>query len=303
MKQTLRFASLLTLLSFPLIAESVPAVPAGTYTKDGWKLVWSEEFNGTGLPDTNLWLFSVGYVRNNEPQYYTDRRLANCEQRDGSLVITARKEAVPNAAYEEGSSDWRKNRKESEYTSAGIETVPSRSLHFGRIEVRAQMPRTPGAWPAIWTMGEGIRKSGEEFWNWPACGEIDIVEIWAARSNIVYTTLHTATEEVRHWKDGVHRSFGSGNITLSDTEAPWSGYHIYTMDWDEHNLYFYYDGRMYNHVNLDEATWPSGENPFCKPQYLMLNLALGGWGNDLSEQTQFPIEMKVDYVRYYQRER
>lgn len=293
---------LLTCLhTLPLVAESVPAVPAGTYTRDGWRLVWADEFNTPGLPNTNLWQFGIGYIRNNEPQYYTDRRLENARQQDGCLILTARKESFPNAAYEEGSPDWRKNRNLADYTSAALETTPRHALLFGRIEIRAQMPHTPGAWPALWTMGEGIRSQGDAFWNWPACGEIDIVEIWAARSNTVYTTLHTATEEVRHWKDGIHRSFGSGNLTLPDDRAPWNGFHTYTMDWDEHNLYFYYDGALYHHVHLDEATWPSGGNPFRKPHYLMLNLALGGWDNELSDKTSFPIEMKVDFVRYYHR--
>ena len=287
----------------PALSEPPAPVPAGTYTRDGWELVWSEEFDGSGPPDPAVWTPEVGYVRNQEPQYYTAGREENAVLRDGCLVITARRESVPNAAYEEGSGDWRKVRRESEYTSACLESSPGHLFHYGRIEVRAQMPRTPGAWPAIWMMGQAVRLPYEspDYRNWPACGEIDILEIWAARANKVCTTLHTAKEDVRGWKDGNHRSFGSASLDLPDAEAPWNGFHTYTMDWDEHSLYFYYDGRLYDHVDLDQATLTNGRNPFRLPHFLLLNLALGGWDNALSPDTAFPIEFKIDYVRHYRR--
>ena len=165
------------------------------------------------------------------------------------------------------------------------------------------MPRTPGAWPALWMMGQAVRLPYEspDYRNWPACGEIDILEIWAARANKVCTTLHTAKEDVRGWKDDNHRSFGSASLDLPDAEAPWNGFHTYTMDWDEHSLYFYYDGRLYDHVDLDQATLPNGRNPFRLPHFLLLNLALGGWDNALSPDTVFPMEFRIDYVRHYRR--
>lgn len=287
----------------PAFSDAVPSVPSGTYTKEGWTLEWAEEFNGTGLVDSPDWDYAVGFIRNGEAQYYTDRRKENLEQRDGCLVITARKEPFPNAAYEEGSDDWRKNRKEAEYTSANIETSHKRLFLYGRVEFRAQMPNVPGAWPAIWMMGEGIRLKWEdpEYRNWPTCGEIDMLEMWCARPNTVYTTLHTSLRDVKGWENDNHKSIGGGSVQCEDRDAPWNGFHTYTMDWDEHNLYFYYDGTMYNHVNLDEADLPNGRNPFRHPMYIIVNLALGGWDNALSDRTIFPMEMKVDYIRYYKR--
>lgn len=125
---------------------------------DEWQLVWSDEFNGEGLPDKNKWSYEVGYIRNDEKQYYTDGRIDNIRQEDGYLVIEARKESY----------------KGFDYTSASINTRESASWTYGRVEVRAKLPQGIGTWPAIWMLGKSINEVG-----WPASGEIDIMEhVW-----------------------------------------------------------------------------------------------------------------------------
>ncbi|MDR3246305.1 MAG: glycoside hydrolase family 16 protein, partial [Prevotellaceae bacterium] len=120
-----------------------------------WELIWSDEFNYSGLPNSRKWNYEEGFVRNREAQYYTKARLENAKVENGELVITARKEAYDAASY----------------TSASINTRGKFEFQGGRIEVRAKLPEGRGVWPAIWTLGTNINKVG-----WPVCGEIDIME-------------------------------------------------------------------------------------------------------------------------------
>ena len=307
-----------------------------TYSTDGWKLTWSEEFNGKGVPNREVWKSEVGFVRNHEPQYYTDMREENCCQKDGSLVITARKETWPNADYLKQKSGWKYSVKEAKYTSADITT--KRTFLYGRIEVRAQMPGGWGAWPAIWTLGDCLRKPKEdpEWWNWPCSGEIDILEIWGNSPNRIAACLHTSTDGFKQKANEHHQVIGGGDRHCGKGEEPWNGYHTYTLDWYEDKVVMFYDGKRYGGATLSKGDWKDGSNPFRKPHFLLLNLALGGYGNPVCEvdtpqmrekkgpdgkvlkdengqkimeptgkiipAAQFPMEMKVDWVRYYERQ-
>ena len=134
------------------------------------------------------------------------------------------------------------------------------------------MPSSIGAWPRS-GRSESIRlpKDDPGYWNWPACGEIDIVELWANQSNRVASCLHTSKDATR--EKGPHAVIGGGDLQLKPEEAPWNGFHTYTLDWDEDNVYMYYDGRQYGRGKLSRGDWPDGQNPFRKPHYLILNLA------------------------------
>lgn len=288
--------------------------PRETYSTDGWKLSWSEEFNGSGTPDRGIWSPEVGFVRNHEPQYYTDMRPENCVQKDGALVITARRETWPNADFGKQKSGWKYGIKEAKYTSADITT--KRTFLYGRIEVRAQLPNTQGAWPAIWTLGDSLRKkpSDPDYWNWPCSGEIDIVEVWGNSPRRVAACLHTSTDGFKQKANEHHTVIGGGDMQTAEGQAPGDGFHTYTLDWYEDKVVMFYDGKRYGKADLSRGDWKDGSNPFRKPHFLLLNLALGGWGNKLVDEdwtdpktgkvvpaAKFPMEMKVDYVRYYQR--
>jgi beta-glucanase (GH16 family) len=120
------------------------------------KLVWSDEFNYTGLPDSTKWTYEHGYIRNHENQYYTLARKENVFVHDGVLEIKGGKENYANEFYKKGGNDWRTSDSLTRYTSASINTLGKASWKYGRVEVRAKIPKGLGVWPAIWMMGINI---------------------------------------------------------------------------------------------------------------------------------------------------
>jgi beta-glucanase (GH16 family) len=248
-----------------------------------WKLVWSDEFNKPGAPDPAKWTFEEGYIRNREAQYY---RPENARVENGSLVIDVRKEQFPNPKYQQGSEDWRRVQF-AEYTSASLTTEGKASWTYGRFEIRAKFPRGRGIWPAIWTLGTNRRTAG-----WPTCGEIDIAEYFA----------HTADELTAnvHMKKYNH-AIGTGKGAKTTLRAPWEDFHVYALEWTPEKMEFFVDGRKY----FEFANEHSGPEawPFDQPQYLILNVAVGGsaGGKHGIDPSIWPQKMEIDYVRVYQR--
>jgi len=257
---------------------SAAAGPA-PISADGYRLVWSDEFDRDGPPDPAKWTFELGFIRNNEHQLY-QRENAWCN--NGLLIIEARRERRPNP-YHAMKRGWQYDRQQAEYTSAMLTTWGRARWLYGRFEMRARIDTRAGMWPAWWTLGTNIHLVGH-----PSCGEIDIMEYYGARglmSNVCWGPWNT------------------GNRPLSTFKDPgWSSkFHVWRMDWDESSLVFYVDGERWNSQDISKTTTSSG-NPFREPQYMLLNLAIGGdWGGDPSK-TEFPARLEVDYVRVYQKE-
>lgn len=250
-----------------------------------WELVWSDEFDYTGLPDRAKWGYEVGFVRNQELQYYTQDRPENARVENGNLVIEARRETFPNPRYEAGSQNWQTARENADYTAASLVTLGKASWQYGRIEVRAKIPQGKGAWPAIWMLGTDRGKI-----RWPLCGEIDIMEFVGKEPEFIHGTCHYAGE------DGKHKSSGS----KTKTAAPYDDFHVYAIEWNEERIDFFFDELKYFSFPLDKAgTGP--ENAFRKPFYLLINYAVGGsWGGAVDPGI-FPSQYLIDYVRVYQR--
>ena len=250
-----------------------------------WRLVWSDEFDAPGLPDTNKWNYEFGFVRNNELQFYTRARQENARVENGMLVIEGRKERFPNPAYRPG-ADPQRNRRAgrqfADYTAASLITRDKAAFLYGRIEVRAKLPQGKGVWPAIWMLGTN-RVVG-----WPRCGEIDIMEFVGKEPDAVHATVHFA-------KDSKHASKGS----KTNTPAPYNDFHIYAVEWFPDRMDFYFDQQKYFTFDLD-AAGAGPDNPFRQPQYLLINLALGGsWGGPLDDSV-LPQKYLIDYVRVYE---
>jgi beta-glucanase (GH16 family) len=247
------------------------------------KLIWSDEFDYTGLPDASKWDYEKGFVRGKEAQYYTVRRPENAFVENGNLVITAVKERFKNPAYKPGSPNWQENREYAEYTSASVVTNGKFETKYGRIEVRAKLPYGNGTWPAIWMLGTNISQIG-----WPRCGEIDIMEFLGKEPNRIYGTCHWGDAEGKHKSEGTH---------IDVTPEPSKDFHIYAINWYPDRIEFFYDEQLYFTFNTDAAD-NGDDNAFRKPYYLLLNLALGGWGGEIDD-SMGPWKYYIDYVRVY----
>lgn len=254
---------------------------------DGYELVWQDEFNDDGPPDPASWTYEEGFVRNEELQWYQPEN-ARCE--DGNLVIEARRVDLPNPNHDPGSRDWQRKREKIEYTSACVKTVGLRQWLYGRIEVRAKIEVGSGLWPAIWMLGSAR--------GWPGCGEIDIMEYY--RGKILANAAWSAGEG---WASRWDSSATPVEDLTDLTPEEWaSQFHVWRMDWDEREIKLYIDGRLLNTIDLSKTVNESddGANPFHEPQYILLNLAIGGSNGGDPSGTEFPSRYLIDYVRVYQ---
>lgn len=289
MKYPFSITALLIFLIFDLQAQVVPVdLPGNIPEREGYQLVWADEFNGEGVPDHRFWSFEHGFKRNRELQWYQEE---NAEQRDGYLVIEGRREQVKNAAFESESEDWRKNRRYADYTSSSINSNGKFSFQYGLVEVKARIDTAMGLWPAIWTLG--IEKS------WPANGEIDIMEYYLVNgAPTILANAAWAHENKRAEWDEAKISFKE--FLKEDPDWP-NKFHVWKMDWTEEYIKLYLDDALLNEVDLRKTVNPDGFNPFHQPHYILLNLAIGGNGGDPSG-SEFPRTYEVDYVRVYQKE-
>jgi beta-glucanase (GH16 family) len=242
---------------------------------DNYKLVWSDEFNYNGLPDSSKWIYdtegnSVGWG-NQEEEFYTIGRKENAWAKNGILDITAIKE----------------NFEGKKYTSARL--VSKADWKFGRIEVRAKLPNGRGTWPAIWMMPGGWSfKDG----NWPTIGEIDIMEQVGWDLNVIHASAHSKDYQ---WQAATQKT---AVIKVPDATEK---FHNYIFEWSPEVMKAYVDDScyfVYENEGLGESKWP-----YNKPFYLILNVAVGGaWGNIKGiDESAFPQTMEIDYVRVYQK--
>jgi len=254
-------------------ASSSSAAPVNSaYVPAGYKLIWNDEFSTDGAPDPKKWGYDAwaNYydVSNGEKQYYAANRLQNAHVQGGYLYITAKKEDLTGWPSYQG----------QHYSSARLWTYAHEAWTYGFFEVRARMPCGAGSWPAIWTLGTNA--------SWPKGGEIDIMEQLGRTPSTIYGTVH----------DSAYPQPGVGSTkTVLDA---CSNFHDYQMTWTADRIDIGIDGVVYqsyfnNHTTTDQ--WP-----FNSPQYLLLNVAMGGWGGTIDD-TSLPSSMLVDYVRVYQK--
>jgi len=254
-----------------------------------WKLVWSDEFNKAGKPDTTSWNYEHGFVRNEEFQWYQEDN-AFCEK--GLLVIEGRKEQIKNPRYKADSNHWRHNREYAAYSAASINTSGKREFQYGRFEIRARIDTSMGLWPAIWTLG----RSGE----WPSNGEIDIMESYPIGGvhNIMANVASGTTRRYNAKWDS--KAIPLDEFIKKDKNWP-SKFHVWRMDWDEQFIRLYLDDELLNETELVNTVNPDGSHPFKQPHYILLNLAIGGQNGGDPSNTKFPTRYEVDYVRVYQK--
>ncbi len=240
-------------------------------------LVWNDEFNNTGSPDTTKWGYDLGDGcpdicgwGNRELEYYT-RRPENVRVENGNLIIEAIKE----------------NRKGRNFTSAKLVTKNKGDWQYGRIEVRAKLPTGKGTWPAIWM----LPTINERQSKWPADGEIDIMEQVGYDPFMIHGTVHTnAYNHVNNTQKG-------GDIEVIDAV---SDFHIYKIEWSADKIEWYVDDSMY--FTFENEIKGNDEWPFDRQFHLILNIAVGGtWGGSRGVDPDiWPQKLEIDYVRVYQ---
>ena len=268
-----------------LVFKRLKESPAGK----GYKLVWNDEFDYKGKPDASKWDYDYGFIANQEKQYYTDS-LKNARVENGYLIIEAHKEKIANKDFNNPTiKDWARYKREidtAQYTSARIKTEGLAAWQYGRIEVRAKLPKGRGMWPAIWMLSEDRKKIG-----WPESGEIDIMEHVGYDNDTIHGTIHT--KAYNHLK-------GTQKGKSIFIEKPNELFHVFAIEWTADKMDFLLNDVVYNRIINEHKS--TDEWPFDKKFYLILNVAVGGmWGGQKGiDDTIFPQQMQVDYVRVYQ---
>jgi beta-glucanase (GH16 family) len=259
-----------------LLLITVVAYGQSTVPKKEYKLVWSDEFDTPGAPDPAKWDYDLGDGcpancgwGNNELEFYTkDKKNVRVEK--GMLVIEAHKE----------------KREGKEYTSTKILSRGKGDWLYGKIEVRAKLPKGRGTWPAIWMLPTEWKYGG-----WPASGEIDIMEHVGFNEGQVHGTVHT--EAYNHVK-GTQKG---GFTKVADATT---AFHTYSMEWEANSISFKIDGQLF--YSFGRTGNGFAEWPFDQRFYLIMNIAVGGgWGGQQGvDESIWPQRMEVDYVRVYQ---
>jgi beta-glucanase (GH16 family) len=239
-------------------------IPPGE-PKEKLKLIWNDEFEYNGQPDSSKWSYDLGNGfdgwGNHELQHYT-RSAENVVVKNGKLLITAIK-------------------KDSSWTSARLKSAGRKTWTYGKFVFRAKLPKGKGTWPALWMLGENISTAG-----WPACGEIDVMEHVGKNPTVVQAAMHTPASH----GDTVDKN--STLVPTFDTE-----FHNYEVLWTKEKIEFFVDGQsfyIYQPAVRDAKTWPF-DNPF----YLILNVAIGGGFGGEVDPSVTTATMEVDYVRVY----
>jgi len=275
MKSIFILSSVLVILAGCETSQNHESDEKETLATDGYNLVWSDEFDYEGLPDSTKWGYDTegnedGWG-NNEAQYYTKANVKNAHVKNGVLNIVAHKESYGD----------------KEYTSARL--VSKADWKYGKIEVNAKLPDAFGTWSAIWMMPGGwTYKDG----NWPDIGEIDIMEHVGHELGVIHASAHSKDYQ---WQNQTQKT---ATVSFPDVNKE---FHSYILEWRPDFLKIFVDDSLYfkyENEGLGETKWP-----YNKPFYLILNIAIGGaWGSMKGiDDKAYPQTMEVDYVRIYQK--
>lgn len=254
-------------------------IPGGTSSPEsypGYNLVWADEFKdnalssefwnietGNGCPDLCGW-------GNNELEYYTPDNIYFRD--DDYLVIQARPE---NIGF-------------NEYTSSRITTEGKKSFQYGRIDIRAVLPEGPGIWPALWMLGDNIRTV-----SWPACGEMDIMELIGSAPRTVHGTFHYGPNFNDRQQKGSSYSLDPGQKFIDE-------FHVFSLVWEEDRVQVLMDDILVQEMTPDLIE--PYAYPFNESFFFIFNVAVGGnWPGSPNLNTTFPQHMIVDYIRVFQK--
>jgi len=272
---TILFLTLIIIFVAGCNRKKAKQVASDDKQNNEYELVWKDDFDYTGLPDSLKWTYDTegndsGWG-NYEAQFYTENRIENARVENGTLKITALKEDF----------------QDKKYTSARL--ITKSDWKYGRFETRAKLPAGRGTWAAIWMMPGGWSFDDG---NWPDVGEFDIMEHVGHKPGVIHASAHSRDYQ---WQKGTQKT---DTIHIKNATEE---FHVYTWEWDKNSVKAYVDEQVYfeyQNEGLGETKWP-----YEKPFYLILNVAVGGaWGGLQGiDEEAFPQTMEVDYVRVYQK--
>ena len=244
-------------------------------SREGYTLVWNDEFSGNSL-NTDDWSYEIGNGDggwgNQELQYYLSE---NTTVANGLLTIEARKESYSGF----------------DYTSSRIKTEHKKFFKYGRIDIRAKMPKGQGIWPALWMLGENFSTV-----SWPYSGEIDIMEMVGGDGAKDSTTHGTIHWDPNNCGGAYCPANVGGEKTLSSGRLA-DDFHVFSIDWTKESITWLLDGVSFH----SELITSSDRTEFHEDFFFIFNVAVGGkWPGNPNSSTQFPQQMQVDYIRVFQ---
>lgn len=250
-----------------------------SFAAGDYRLVWNDEFDYTGLPDPHKWGYDVGGWGwgNQELQYYKEASPRNSWVDSGVLKINVHREVT---TY----TDWQGTEKSNQFTSARLNTYNRQMWTYGRFEARMKLPKGAEVWPAFWL----VPPAGSEYGQWPACGEIDILENWGADAIVMRGSVHTKNN---YGGTSLHGSTWVRDATDS--------FHVYALEWTPDSILVSLDNQVYFRYANPHTTY--ADWPFDQQNFIILNVAISGDAEDILA-TPVPVSQSlvVDYVRVYQ---
>ena len=257
----------------PILSEQDSSGYQTSETHYGYEIAWADEFDGEE-PDPTIYNYNLGDGcpslcgwGNAEQQWYTDDSL-NIHLADGKMIITATEQTAGT------------------FQSARVNTQENVEFTFGRIDIRAKLPRGQGIRPVFWMLGSDIDAVG-----WPACGEINIMDLAGHEPNTIYGTAH--------WGDIGQTFSNNSTSTYTISEAFSEQFHVFTLIWEQDEIVWYLDETKFK--TLTPADLQGERYPFNQPFFFLFNIAVGGaWPGSPDNTTVFPQSMEIDYVRVFQ---
>lgn len=242
-----------------------------------WKLQWHEDFEGPKLNYAH-WEIEVNAFGggNQELQIYTDRA-KNVRVENGLLILEAHRDNAGIAGTVR------------EYSSGRLRSKHRGDWKYGKIDIRAKLPKGQGLWPALWML-----PTEEKYGTWAGSGEIDILEFKGQEPHVLWGTLHYGDA----WPKNKHSGTQLRRPEVDFTED----FHLYGLEWEEGKIRWLLDGEVWQTQDQWESQGHPFPAPFDQPFHLVLNLAVGGGfvGNP-SGDTPFPAAFLIDDIKVFQK--
>lgn len=239
--------------------------------KNSWELVWEDNFNREGFIDTTVWS-KIPRGKSAWNNYMSS--FDSCYKvHDGNLILS-------------GLNNVSQLSDTAPYLTGGVYTKGKKAFAEGKLEIRAKLESATGAWPAIWLLC-----ANEHYGKYPRNGEIDIME-HLNFDTLVYQTIHS------------HYTLNEG---IKDNPVSGTTASIRPGDYNVYGVELYADSIVFSVNDKHTLTYPristdkEGQFPFDQPFYLLIDMQLGGSWVGAVNPEQLPVNMKIDWVRFYEK--